>query len=138
MRGRWRDPDHILPVLASQRGKQPQKHDQKRGEFHDAKRLAASAERGKRIFSKSDNQSAPFGAFSSHTHGLESNRRIILGQNVIRLRGVRGLTQERLAELVDVDRRYIQRIEAGTANPGIDVLARLKLALAVSWTRLLD
>lgn len=69
---------------------------------------------------------------------MESNRRSILGQNVIRLRGVRGLTQEKLAELVDVDRRYIQRIEAGTANPGIDVLVRLKLALAVSWTRLLD
>lgn len=50
----------------------------------------------------------------------------------------RDLTQERLAELVEVDRRYIQRIEAGTANPGIDVLARLKKALAASWTRLLD
>lgn len=70
--------------------------------------------------------------------GLETNRRSIFGQNVIRLRGVRGLTQEKLAELVDVDRRYIQRIEAGRANPGIDVLARLKLALSVSWTRLLD
>jgi transcriptional regulator with XRE-family HTH domain len=69
---------------------------------------------------------------------LEINRRVILGQNVIRLRGVCGLTRERLAELVDVDRRYIQRIEAGTANPGIDVLARLKVALAVSWTRLLN
>ena len=55
-----------------------------------------------------------------------------------RLRGVRGFTQEKLAEMVDVDRRYIQRIEAGTANPGIDVLARLKVALSVSWTRLLD
>lgn len=55
-----------------------------------------------------------------------------------RLRGVRRLTQERLAELVEVDRRYIQRIEAGTANPGIDVLSRLKKALGVSWTRLLD
>lgn len=69
---------------------------------------------------------------------MELNRRIILGQNVVRLRGMRRLTQERLAEMVDVDRRYIQRIEAGTANPGIDVLARLKVALAVSWTRLLD
>jgi transcriptional regulator with XRE-family HTH domain len=69
---------------------------------------------------------------------LEANRREILGQNVLRLRGARGLTQEKLAELVDVDRRYIQRIEAGTANPGIDVLSRLKEALATSWTRLLD
>jgi transcriptional regulator with XRE-family HTH domain len=66
------------------------------------------------------------------------NRRIILGQNVARLRGLRALTQEKLAELVDVDRRYIQRIEAGTANPGIDVLSRLKDALSVRWTQLLD
>lgn len=70
--------------------------------------------------------------------GLETNRRTILGQNVVRLRGLRGLTQEKLAELVDVDRRYIQRIEAGTANPGIDVLSRLKEALAVRWAQLLD
>lgn len=69
---------------------------------------------------------------------MEPKRRTILGQNVARLRGVRGFTQEKLAEMVDVDRRYIQRIEAGTANPGIDVLARLKVALSVSWTRLLD
>jgi HTH-type transcriptional regulator, repressor for puuD len=69
---------------------------------------------------------------------LQTVRRQILGQNVTRLRMIRKLTQESLAELVDVDRRYIQRIEAGTANPGIDVLAKLKKALAVSWTRLLD
>lgn len=69
---------------------------------------------------------------------MEPDRRSILGQNVTRLRAVRRLTQERLAELVEVDRRYIQRIEAGTANPGIDVLSRLKKALGVSWTRLLD
>lgn len=56
----------------------------------------------------------------------------------MRLRGARGLTQEKLAELVDVDRRYIQRIEAGTANPGIDVLTRLKEALNARWSQLLD
>lgn len=63
---------------------------------------------------------------------------MILGKNVVRLRGVRGLTQEKLAELVDLDRRYVQRIEAGTANPGIEVLNRLKDALSVEWTQLLD
>lgn len=56
----------------------------------------------------------------------------------MRLREVRGLTQEKLAELVDVDRRHIQRIEAGTANPGIDVLAGLKSALKTDWAELLD
>jgi transcriptional regulator with XRE-family HTH domain len=72
------------------------------------------------------------------SHPLTTQRRIILGKNVIRLRGLRGMTQEKLAELVDVDRRYIQRIEAGTANPGVDVIARLRDALAARWTQLLD
>ena len=31
----------------------------------------------------------------------------------------RGLTQDDLAERAEIDRRYVQRIEAGTANPGI-------------------
>jgi len=48
------------------------------------------------------------------------------------------LTQEQLAEKVTVDRTYIQRIEKGTANPGIDVLQRLKAALDVDWEELLD
>ncbi len=87
---------------------------------------------------KSDNQAALKAGFSVQHIGLRTERRIILGQNVARLRESRGLTQEKLAELVDVDRRYIQRIEAGTANPGIDVLARLKSALSASWTKLLD
>ncbi len=56
----------------------------------------------------------------------------------MRLREVRGLTQEKLAELVDVDRRHIQRIEVGKANPGIDVLAGLKDALKAEWAELLD
>ncbi len=65
-------------------------------------------------------------------------RRVILGQNVVRLRGMRGLTQEKLAELVGVDRRHIQRIERGTANPGVDVIGGLKTALNVEWRDLLD
>jgi len=49
----------------------------------------------------------------------------------------RGLTQDELAELAEIDRRYVQRIEAGTANPGIDVICRLRQALRVSWDDLL-
>jgi transcriptional regulator with XRE-family HTH domain len=59
-----------------------------------------------------------------------------LGKNVCRLRTGSGLTQERLAEMVEIDRRYVQRIEAGTANPGVDVLARLSKALRCSWDEL--
>ncbi len=48
-----------------------------------------------------------------------------------------GLTQDELAELAEIDRRYVQRIEAGTANPGIDVICRLRHALHVSWDEML-
>jgi transcriptional regulator with XRE-family HTH domain len=47
------------------------------------------------------------------------------------------LTQDTLAELAEIDRRYIQRIEAGTANPGIDVICRIRGALNVSWAEIL-
>lgn len=59
--------------------------------------------------------------------------RVILGKNVNRLRMRCGLTQDDLAERAEIDRRYVQRIEAGTANPGIDVLTRIRAALDSSW-----
>ena len=63
--------------------------------------------------------------------------RAILGKNINRLRTQRGLTQDDLAGLAEIDRRYVQRIEAGTANPGIEVLCRVREALRASWEELL-
>ena len=48
------------------------------------------------------------------------------------------MTQEQLAEKAEIDRRYLQRIEKGTANPGVDVLTRLKSALSAEWEDLMD
>ena len=48
------------------------------------------------------------------------------------------MTQERLAELAEVDRRHIQRIENGTANPGVDVVCKLRNALTSDWADLMD
>ena len=62
--------------------------------------------------------------------------RAILGKNVNRLRMLRDLTQDDLAELAEIDRRYVQRIEAGTANPGVDVLFRIREALQTTWDEL--
>jgi transcriptional regulator with XRE-family HTH domain len=47
------------------------------------------------------------------------------------------MTQEDLAELAEIDRRYVQRIERGTANPGIEIVGRLREVFEVSWTELL-
>lgn len=63
--------------------------------------------------------------------------RAILGKNINRLRTERGLTQDDLAGLAEIDRRYVQRIEAGTANPGIDVICRIRHALHAPWKELL-
>jgi transcriptional regulator with XRE-family HTH domain len=63
--------------------------------------------------------------------------RAILGKNINRLRTQAGLTQDDVAERAEIDRRYVQRIEAGTANPGIDVICRLRTALGASWEELL-
>jgi len=47
------------------------------------------------------------------------------------------MTQEGLAEAVDLDARYVQRIERGTVNLSMDVLASLADALSVPPAQLL-
>ena len=49
-----------------------------------------------------------------------------------------GLTQEELADQSRIDRRQLQRIEAGTANPGVEMLVRIRKALDCSWVDLLS
>lgn len=63
--------------------------------------------------------------------------RVVLGLNVYRLRKRAKLTQEQLSEKAKIDRRYVQRIENGTANPGVDVMTRLMQALKANWSEML-
>lgn len=51
-------------------------------------------------------------------------------------RQLRGLTQEQLAEKVSVDRRTIQRIEAGETNPELPTVQGLARALGVDVAEL--
>ncbi|MBI2060394.1 MAG: helix-turn-helix transcriptional regulator [Nitrospirae bacterium] len=53
------------------------------------------------------------------------------------MRRRRGITQEKLAELVQIDARHIQRIEAGDGNPSLFLIVRLAGALAVPPSSLL-
>ncbi|MFM8914221.1 MAG: helix-turn-helix domain-containing protein [Flammeovirgaceae bacterium] len=53
---------------------------------------------------------------------------ITFGKNLRGQRLERKMTQERLAELADIDRTYIYRLEAGVRLPSIQVLARLASA----------
>jgi transcriptional regulator with XRE-family HTH domain len=59
------------------------------------------------------------------------------GANVCRERVARGLTQEKLAELIDVNSRTIQKIEAGKLNILLTTILRLQKALGCSWDSLM-
>lgn len=49
----------------------------------------------------------------------------------------RGMTQEKLAELADLNIRTVQKIEAGETNILITTAMRLKLSLDCSWDALM-
>jgi transcriptional regulator with XRE-family HTH domain len=55
-----------------------------------------------------------------------------VGVNLQRLRKMRGLTQEALAEQSGVSRAYIARIEAGRHDPRASILAKLGAAMKVN------
>lgn len=68
---------------------------------------------------------------------LPEDRRVTFGkafgQRIHSLRQRAGLTQEQLAELADIDRSYIQRIEAGLRTPSVEIVIRLQKALKCGW-----
>lgn len=61
----------------------------------------------------------------------------VLGANVRRARVARGLTQEKLAELIGVNPRTVQKIEAGRLNILVTTLLRLRQALGCPWDELM-
>ena len=61
----------------------------------------------------------------------------LVGANLRRIRNLRALTQERLAELSDLHYRSIQKIEAGEMTILVTTLYRLRDALKCEWSDLL-
>ena len=59
------------------------------------------------------------------------------GANIRRERMARQITQERLAEAVDLNIRTIQKIEAGHVNILLTTMLRLRKALGCEWNDLL-
>lgn len=60
-----------------------------------------------------------------------------LGACIQAERKAAGVTQERLAELVDLHPRVVQKIEAGDLNPKSTTLIRIQAALGCPWERLI-
>ena len=53
------------------------------------------------------------------------------------MRNKKGLTQEKLAELTDLNIRTVQKIEAGQTNILITTAARVRKALGCEWESLM-
>ena len=61
-----------------------------------------------------------------------------LGENIQAARKAHGFTQERLAELIDLHPRAVQKIEAGELNPKSTTLVRIQAAMRCSWEVLVN
>lgn len=60
------------------------------------------------------------------------------GANVRRERVSRHLTQERLAEMAEINPRTVQKIEAGKLNILLTTVWRLQNALGCTWDSLMQ
>ena len=61
-----------------------------------------------------------------------------LGLRLKEIRKARGLTQEALAEKVDLSPQYLSRLEAGHQSPSLETVARLAEALDMELWELFD
>ena len=64
--------------------------------------------------------------------------RLTLARNLRRLRAVRGISQEELADLAGLHRTYVGSVERSERNISIDNLAKLASALGISLSGLLE
>jgi transcriptional regulator with XRE-family HTH domain len=63
--------------------------------------------------------------------------RPVFAANMRRLRNERGMSQEALANLADVNRSYLARLEAGWHYVGLELIEKLAKALEVEPAELL-
>ena len=69
---------------------------------------------------------------------LDQRHQKHLARNIARLRERARLTQEKVAEQVDVSVRYFQDIESGVNCPSLQVLIGLRDTLACTWDELFE
>ena len=59
-----------------------------------------------------------------------------LGQNLKRIRTEKGISQNKIARTLGIDRAFISNIENGKTNPTLDTIARIAKAIGVSISEL--
>ncbi|PIO97048.1 helix-turn-helix domain-containing protein [Pleomorphomonas carboxyditropha] len=65
------------------------------------------------------------------------NGRELISWNMRRLRGEKGISQERLANEAGVDRTYVSRLERMKENPSIGILEKIANTLGAHVSELL-
>ncbi len=63
--------------------------------------------------------------------GLMKTTKELLGSRIKELRKLRGLSQEKLSEKINIDPKHLSRIEVGRGFPSLDALERIADALNV-------
>lgn len=66
------------------------------------------------------------------------SRLILLGQNIAKYRKEKHFSQEKLAEMVNLSREYITRVENGQKNISLKKLFAIADALEVGFNQLTD
>jgi len=64
--------------------------------------------------------------------------KVKFGKRAKELRLLKGVSQEKLAELADLDRTYIPGIEAGRRNVSLEVIEKIAKAFSMSISELLS
>ncbi|MGA9768165.1 MAG: helix-turn-helix transcriptional regulator [Blastocatellia bacterium] len=63
------------------------------------------------------------------TRSIGINIKARFGESVRIFRQQKGISQEKLGELAEVDRKYISQVELGKQNPSLEVIYRIAVAL---------
>ena len=66
------------------------------------------------------------------------NPKELLGKKIQQIRKSRGFTQEKLAEIIEMDSGYICKMETGRHTPSLETLEKLANALKVDMKEFLD
>jgi len=53
----------------------------------------------------------------------------LLGARIKELRKIKGLTQDKLSQIIDIEQKHLSRIEVGKNYPSIGTLEKIALAL---------
>ncbi|HTO37195.1 MAG TPA: helix-turn-helix transcriptional regulator [Brumimicrobium sp.] len=61
-----------------------------------------------------------------------------LGENIRKIRELKGFSQQNLADEIGVDQKTVSRIEKGTLSPKFELLVKIAKTLAVNMSQLLS